>query len=226
MKAVLRITALALLVFARDSNAETISRNEVIAIAESYAQYSWVATERNVVHGVDRARVEVHTPNRTSQDSDDRLWNLGTPNTGVPYKWGGFDSLESFAAGIKSGKAAGDLYTPEKRRKGGDAVSPYAVGIDCSGFISRCWRLPKKYSTDSLVSLCRELRSPSELQPGDVMNAQGGHVLLFARWSTDEKSRAIFYEAEPFSKVLAQEHEIASMISSGFRPYRYRDIRD
>ena len=39
------------------------------------------------------------------------------------YKWGGLDTPESFDAGIRAGKAAGDVYTCEKRRLDGDGVS-------------------------------------------------------------------------------------------------------
>jgi len=58
------------------------------------------------------------------------------------------------------------------------------------------------------------------------MNASGGHVILFAKWLGEEKTRALFYEAEPFSKVIASEKSIADLQASGFRPMRYRQIRD
>ena len=62
----------------------------------------------------------------------------------MPYQWGGFSSTEEFLQGLKAGKAAGDVYTAEKRRLLEAAVSKQAVGIDCSGLISRCWRLNVK----------------------------------------------------------------------------------
>lgn len=204
-----------------------VTRAEALAIAEQYATYKWTASEKNVLHGLDRAKIPVRTPNREAGDSkSDGLWSVGSGNIGVPYKWGGFDTLESFEAGIRAGKAAGDLYSAEKRRKGGAAVSPYAVGIDCSGFISRCWKVPRKHSTSTLASICRPLVSPSDLLPGDIMNTAEGHVLLFAKWLDELKNRALFYEAEPFSKVIASEHIIEAMVSSGYKPLRYRQIRD
>lgn len=222
-------TVLLFLIGLLNARAESLTRGEALAIAEQYATYKWEASEQNVLHGTDRSKVVVSTPNRekgASDAGDDRLWTVGATNIGVPYKWGGFDSLESFAAGVRAGRAAGDLYTAEKRRKGGDAVSPYAVGIDCSGFISRCWKLPRKHSTDTLLSICKPLAAPADLLPGDIMNAAGGHVLLFAKWTDDAKTKALFYEAEPFSKVIASEHVIATMVSAGYRALRYRFIRD
>jgi hypothetical protein len=151
---------------------------------------------------------------------------VGQTNAGMPYKWGGFDTTASFAAGVRAGKAAGDLYNPGKRVKGDAAVSSEAVGVDCSGFISRCWKLPKKYGTSTLPELCIALRSPEELKAGDVMNYAGGHVVLFHRWLDDAKDRAEFYEAEPYSKVLASERSTKEMFADGFKPLRYRKLKD
>ena len=55
-------------------------------------------------------------------------WVPDAENIGVAYKWGGNDSPKSFSAGIRAGKAAGDVYTSEKRRRGDKAVSGEAVG--------------------------------------------------------------------------------------------------
>jgi hypothetical protein len=207
-------------------NADGATREEALAIAKQYAEHSWEATERNVLHGTDKSGISVRTPNRAPGDGRDGLWVAGQANVGMPYKWGGFDSLQSFEAGIRAGKAAGDLYNLEKRKKGGAAVSAAAVGIDCSGFISRCWQLRKKESTHTLPSLCRALASPAELRPADIMNTRGGHVLLFAEWLDREKTRALFYEAEPFSKVISSERQIDEMIAAGYQPLRFRRFAD
>ncbi len=221
-------TALFLLVSLLQLPAEPVTRTEALSIAQRYAAHRWEASEKNILHGVDRNKIPVRTPNRPADaaPSDDGLWTAGAVNVGMPYKWGGFDTIDSFDKGIRAGKAAGDLYSLEKRRKGGAAVSPYAVGIDCSGFISRCWKLPRKQSTSTLPSICRPLASPAELLPGDIMNTTNGHVLLFAKWLDDSKSRALFYEAEPFSKVIASEQSIPEMVSAGYKPWRYRKIQD
>ena len=58
------------------------------------------------------------------------------------------------------------------------------------------------------------------------MNQPGGHVLIFARWLNTAKTSALFYEAAPFSKVRAKEYDLAELQTSGFRPLRFRDIRD
>jgi len=204
--------------------AAPLTRAETVAMAAAFANYPWQPTGQNVRHGADDAGITVHTPDRSTGNPD--LWQPGQPSTGVPYKWGGFDTLESFARGVRAGKAAGDLYNAEKRRLGGKAVSGSAVGLDCSGFISRCWRLTEKQSTSSLAGLCVKLPTLGELRPGDALNQAGGHVVLFVKWLDDTQTRFLCYEAEPFSRVRASERNAQEMIAAGYAPIRYRRMAD
>lgn len=208
--------------------AQPVTRAESLAIAESFINHSWKPTAANLRHGKDAQGVLVHAPDQAGGECSpiQECWQVGIENKGVPYKWGGFNTPESFDAGIKAGKAAGDVYSSEKRRLGGQAVSADAVGIDCSGFISRCWKLSSKHSTSMLFGISEKLASPSELRPGDVMNTGEGHVLLFVRWMDAGKTRALFYEAAPFSKTLASEHMVAEMAAAGFVPLRYKKMAD
>ncbi|HEV7405534.1 MAG TPA: hypothetical protein VGO11_21495 [Chthoniobacteraceae bacterium] len=215
------------LLVARPAAAGDLTRAEVIAVAQSYAAFEWEGRAANVRKGPDAAGIEVVTPSiPAGGEPRAGWWTVGQKNAGVPYKWGGFDTTASFAAGVKAGKAAGDLYNPGKRAKADSAVSSEAVGIDCSGFISRCWKLTKKYGTATLPELCSKLSSPADLKPGDVMNYEGGHVVLFHRWLDEAKDRAEFYEAEPYSKVLASERSTKEMFADGFKPLRYKKLKD
>ena len=206
---------------------QTVTRAEALRIGESYIQHRWQASARNLLHGKDRNGIEVHTPDRDGGRGTplDECWRVKEENVGVAYKWGGDDTPATFSLGIKSGKVAGDVYTLEKRRLDDAAVSDQAVGIDCSGFICRCWKTPKRYSTSSLADICIKLESTSKLQPADIMNQRRGHVLMFVKWLDDEKKRALFYEAAPFSKTRATERDIAELVADGFVPMRYRQIR-
>ncbi|MES2570676.1 MAG: hypothetical protein V4710_11565 [Verrucomicrobiota bacterium] len=202
------------------------TRAECMEIAASYANHRWTASEQNIFHGLDRDRINVQTPDRADGSENPALWKAGEVNVGVPYKWGGFDTIESFDKGIRNGRPAGDLYTQEKRRLGGKAVSGAAVGVDCSGFVSRCWKLARKQATSTFSSICITLPDAGQLRAGDIMNTAGGHVRLFAKWTDESRTRALFYEAEPYSKVRSGEWDIAEMLESGFRPMRYRQLRD
>jgi hypothetical protein len=206
---------------------QTISRAEALKIAESYVQHHWTASAKNVFHGKDRSGIEVQTPDRDGgRGSPLRdCWRVDAENTGVAYKWGGLDTPATFDAGIKAGKAAGDVYTPEKRRRDGAGMSDAAVGVDCSGFICRCWKLKERYSTYSFGEICQKLASPRALEPADIMNHRAGHVLFFVRWLDPEKKRALFYESAPFSKTLASKRDVDEMVRVGFVPMRYQNIR-
>jgi hypothetical protein len=209
-------------------SAQSITRGEALRIAESFIQHRWPASPKNVRHGKDADGIEVHTPDRASGHGSppSECWVPDAENIGVAYKWGGNDSPKSFSAGIRAGKAGGDVYTSEKRRLGGKAVSGDAVGIDCSGFINHCWKLTTRHSTNSLASICQKLPSPAALEPADIMNQANGHVLLFVKWLDAEKKRAVFYEAAPFSKTLASERDVSEMTAAGYQPLRYRSIRN
>jgi hypothetical protein len=210
------------------SSAQTVTRSESLKIAESFLQHRWQASAKNVRHGKDAKGIEIHTPDRGSGRGSppSECWVPDAENIGVAYKWGGNDSPRTFSAGIRAGKAGGDVYTLEKRRLGDKAVSGDAVGIDCSGFINHCWKLATRHSTNSFASICQKLPSPAALEPADIMNTANGHVLLFVKWLDAEKRRAVFYEAAPFSKTLASERDVNELAAAGYTPLRYRHIRN
>ena len=208
------------------ATAQSITRAEALRVAESYIHHRWEGSPNNVLHGKDKHGIEVHTPDREGGRGTplDECWLVQGENIGVAYKWGGNDTPATFDAGIRSGKAAGDVYTLDKRRLDDSAVSSAAVGIDCSGFICRCWKTQKRYSTSSLADACIQLSSPAALEPADIMNQRHGHVLMFVKWLDSTKKRALFYEAAPFSKTRASERNIAELTDDGFLPMRYRHI--
>lgn len=209
---------------------ETVTRAEAVQIADAYWRHRWFAREDNVRHGLDSAGVRVDTPDAAFRHPGirDGWWRPGAWNTSVPYQWGGFSSLEEFDRGVRAGLAAGDVYTEEKRAALEDAVSTQAVGIDCSGLISRCWKLSRSYSTRELPTLCEPLPEYAELRPGDILNLHNAHVLLFVGWGDAGKKTLICYEAgsPPTWKVLRNQIEVDYVKGLGYRPYRYRGIRD
>lgn len=208
--------------------ADEITRSEALKIAELYVSHHWHSSARNVLHGRDRRGIEVHTPDQDGGHGSplQNCWRINSDNVGVAYKWGGLDTPETFDGGIRAGKAAGDVYTSEKRHLDGDGVSEAAVGIDCSGFICRCWKLRKRYSTYSLEQICQRLPSTAALLPADIMNQSSGHVLLFVKFLDEERKRALFYEAAPFSKTVATSRDLKEMVAAGYVPMSYRKIRE
>ena len=138
------------------------------------------------------------------------------------------DTPEIFLAGLAVGKAAGDVATPEKRKLLDAAVSKQAVGIDCSGFISRCWNLPRAYSTRTITELCDPVPNFKELKPGDILNTYNSHMFLFKKWIKDDRSRMLVYTTgtKPIWGVQVGPVFTRQMVPLGFTAWRYRGMKD
>lgn len=229
----LPVIACALLSCARDpdaiaSPAFSVTPQECLQIARTYTEMTWTPTEKNIMHGPSENGIMVHTPDKRMNfpAGGKGWWIAGGPHQGMPYKWGGFDTPVSFKAKIKQGLAAGDIYTKQKRELLEKAVSEEAAGIDCSGFISRCWRLERAYSTRELASICAPLASYADLRAGDILNIYNQHVFLFSHWVKPGKILAV-YEAGPYPtwKVSQNNIEADFLREKGYLPYRYTRMK-
>jgi hypothetical protein len=138
------------------------SRSLALRIAESYVVARYACSEANLSPSdvVAPDGDVVRTPG----------WLVAGPNARVPYKWGGFSTLAQYTAGLVAGKYAGDINTA--------GVSSSAVGVDCSGYVSRCWQLNTHYSTSEMPSITTAYASWDDLKPGDAIH-KIGHVRLF-----------------------------------------------
>ena len=219
---------LALSVLTVSCTPSMVTRDEAIATAFRYTQVQWTPQEINVRHGTDSKGVMVHTPDKSlSAHGDSRgWWQPGKPAKSMPYQWGGFDTPESFVAKIAAGKKAGDVANDAKRKLGDAGTSAESCGIDCSGFISRCWNLRRPYSTRQLPTICDPLASWEDLRPGDIL-LNDKHVVLFVKWNVPGKEIAA-YEAGPFPvwKVSACGLDRDKLLKLGYAPWRYRGIHE
>jgi len=196
--------------------ARTERREEILEIAFAYAAHEWSASERNVFHGEDERGQRVDTPDTSF---DPKGWKSdGSVNVGIPYQWGGFSSLEEFDAGIAAGAWAGHVPTTDQ-----SGATTRAVGVDCSGYVARCFDLPQKQSTRSLANICYELESYDELLPGDLLNAFDQHVVLFVEWTDEERGAARVLEAARL-RVQESVYPTAQLERRGFRPLRYKPL--
>ena len=138
------------------------SRTLALRIGESYVLHKYFCTAANLT-----------TSDKTAPDGDivrTPSWLMVGENARVAYKWGGFNTLDQYDAGLKSGKYAADINTA--------GVSSYAVGVDCSGFVSRCWQMSYHSSTSDMPSITTQYSSWDSLKPGDAIH-KVGHVRLF-----------------------------------------------
>lgn len=205
-----------------------ITPTESLALAERYTTHPWRPFARNILHGKDWAGVLVHTPDASLNDPPERpgWWLPGEVNRGIPYKWGGFDDPLSFDRAIAQGAAGGDVSSPAKRRADNAAVSAAAAGVDCSGFVSRCLKLPTVHDTSQLPSVCYPLEAEN-LRPGDLLNIPRKHVVLCAGWARPDKSWIYYYEtggSPDYWKPGLKEAPLAAMLALGYQPLRYRGM--
>ena len=106
-------------------------------------------------------------------------------------------------------------------------MSKHATGLDCSGFVSRCLKLPSVHDTRQLPAVCDPLPSAADLQPGDLLNILGKHVVLCGGWSKPDKSWIYYYETgggPQYWKPALKQAPLAAMLGLGYQPLRYRGM--
>lgn len=92
----------------------------------------------------------------------------------VAYDWGGWDTVNKYSEYMAQGYQAGDIKTP--------SVESCSRGVDCSGFVTRCWGITnQKYGTSTLPEISTPI-TKEELLPGDIINRPGHHVVMFGEW--------------------------------------------
>jgi hypothetical protein len=151
------------------TSAWPLTREEVMERAQSYVDLDWQCRRYNA----------------------SREYNLLKPGKsylGVSYNWGGFDLPSQFARKVKSGKVAGNY----KKHCGEQLCVRFDfAGLDCSGFVSRCWQI-RRYSTLELPIIA--IKIPRKLlKPGDILNSRNKHVVLFD--SYDDEGQMWAYES-------------------------------
>lgn len=150
------------------------SRVEALRLGEKYVLYKYSCNASNLAPNgiVAPDGDEIKTPS----------WLINGYNARIPYKWGGFNTLTGFSDGLNSGKYAGDIDT--------DGSSSYAVGVDCSGFVSRCWQMTYHASTSYMPNISTQYSSWDSLKPADAIH-KVGHVRLFIERTSSGAFRVV-----------------------------------
>lgn len=188
----------------------TISRVEVLQIADTYhTDFSWTCTAANLA-------------SLTNWTKPRYVSGAGT-YTCMPYCWGKWNSPSEFTTGLSNGGRVGNISTTF-------LASTY--GVDCSGFVSRCWNLDQRYYTGSLPSLCSQL-TYSSLQDGDLLNKHvansdgtwEGHAILFEKV---QGSVFVCYESTTLNSYdrVAHTTRTPSSLQGSYVALRYKNITD
>ncbi|HNW91971.1 MAG TPA: fibronectin type III domain-containing protein, partial [bacterium] len=192
------------------TSASSVTRSEALVIAEAYRDFAWTAVAGNI--SADTVTVGdghiIRTP--------DWVAPVGAAHTSVPYKWGGFSSLETFSSQQLAGKYTGSDYTSDVSWS-----DNYCVGVDCSGFVSRCWRLASKQGTSGLPTISTALASFDDMKTGDCVNYAGSHVRLF--WKKEENGTYTMIEAMgTYWRVMTRNYTASALAS--YTPLRYNSM--
>jgi hypothetical protein len=158
----------------RTTGITAASRTTALRLAETYVDHHYACTPSNLVPG-----------GVTGPDGDvveTPSWLINGMNGKIAYMWGGFSTVAQYDAGLAAGKYAGDINTA--------GVSRYAVGVDCSGFVSRCWQLSSHYSTSMMPGITGQYSSWDSLRPGDAA-LKSGHVRLFTGRGQDGSIKVV-----------------------------------
>jgi len=199
MKSLKQILTLVILVFFLESFlfASTpngpIARSEVVQRANNCLVVSWYCDTCNLFNGC--------------------FFNTGYW-TGVAYKWGGFDYYDGYLQKITGCYGAGSGSNTSK-------VDSSKAGLDCSGYVSRCWNTSTKYGTSNISNVSHTI-TYEELLPGDATNKSGSHIRLF-EYYTQPYNYLMLYECTagvyPWNttrRVLARDNN--------YVPIRYNNI--
>ena len=108
---------------------------QVLSNAQTYLNHTWTTTTDNIKVEETCSGNIANTP----------AWVQIGSNTSIPYCWGGFSTLDDFDNYLTQESSAGDDHTD-----GGWAGPDCAVGLDCSGYVSRCYGLSTHYSTSMM----------------------------------------------------------------------------
>ena len=147
---------------------------------DAYRDFRWTLTAQNmrdpckaeIVPGIPAACTK---RNRFVLPPDTTRWRLPVAMRGVPYDWGGVDSIERFDEKIKKGYVAGNIggtfWSTDVRR--------VTAGVDCSGFVSNVWQLGRHVGTGELPDVTHRVRSLNDMRTGDALLLPDHHVALY-----------------------------------------------
>jgi len=97
---------------------------------------------------------------------------------------------------------------------------------DCSGFVSMCWELAKPGLTTFTMHTVSHNITKGELQPGDAMNCDSHHIVLFAGWANAEKTSYIAMEEANTAEGTVKKTIPYPYFNgdSCFHPIRYNSV--
>ncbi len=187
------------------TQAATISRNTIMNNAKAYhVDFRWTCSSSNLA--------------ALSNWRKPRYVGSAGTYSYMPYCWGGFSSTSQYKTGMSNNGRVGNINTSTA----GHVSNTY--GLDCSGYVSRCWGLTSKRSTSTLPNIATKT-TYANLKQGDMLDKAGSHVVLFDK--SDGSGGYVLYEAtklNSYDRVAHTVRSISSLQNNSYVAYRYNNV--
>ena len=108
------------------------------------------------------------------------------------------------------------VYSPDPQGRG--------YRSDCSGYVSMAWHLGTSLVTQTLPQVSTQI-SYDDLLPGDALDKESEHVVLFDHWVDGAHTLAQVYTEPDFGQFAMHENWTrATLLADGYHAYRYNKI--
>jgi hypothetical protein len=197
-----------------------VTRSTVVLTADTYARVHWLMTERN--------RSGTGCSGEFASE-----YPVG-PRVGMGYKFGGWDTPDSFLTKIAEGYGTGTGAPVTYEAYPFDCV----VGISCTGLVSRAWHLDHKYTltypghpdvprqfheiTRLIDDVDFRFERTAGLRRGDAF-INGSHIMLFLYENRDGNPMVIHASREG---ARFEEMSWGYLWLNGYIPIRYNNMLD
>lgn len=183
----------------------SISRSSVMRDAKAYhSSFTWSCSNKNLAA-------------LTNWKKPRYIKGAGTYSY-MPYCWGGFSTTAQYKTAMNNSGRVGNINTP----KSGHVANTY--GLDCSGYVSRCWLQPTKYGTATIGTICNKI-SYNALRTADALNKSGSHIVLFDY--SDAAGNYTLYEAttlNQYDRVAHTSRSVKNLSSGGYVALSYKGV--
>ncbi|MFI1974884.1 C40 family peptidase [Streptomyces wedmorensis] len=169
------------------------------------------------------------------------------PGTGFVKQTDGSDTARTFLAqaAADDSTAGGEITRDEilaRAQSWIDQQVPYSQTAyhtdsngtyrqDCSGFVSMAWHLSVGSNNNwgattwTLPNYATRLGSLDDLLPGDMIDKEDQHVVLFKGWTDSSHTTAVIMEeARPGTNARQTTLSRSYLTDNGFHPYRYDKV--
>jgi len=185
------------------ARASKISRSKIMSNARSfYNDFKWSCKDKNLASLYNWTKP--------------RYVNKAGSYKCMPYCWGGFSSISDYKKAMENSGRVGNINTSSLSH-----VSN-TYGLDCSGYVSRCWEQTTKYGTSTIKNISSKI-AIGDILKGDALNNAGSHIVLFDK--LDGYGNYVLYEATLRNNYDRVEHTTRSATDlSNYVPIRYNNV--